>query len=180
MSLKNKFFSILTVALGVVVFSTFTMAQDTTTAAPDAAKAEKRARGERGFGKHNSDRMGHHGGMMGGLHGLNLTDPQKEQVKSIMQANRPGADVMEEVRTLRTAKRDGTITADQQARLTALKTQAKEKGRSIHAQIQAILTPEQKAQMEQKKQEMKQRFEQRRQMHKDKGAPPVSDKPVIN
>lgn len=180
MSLKNKFFSILTVALGVVVFSTFTMAQDTTATAPDAAKAEKRARGERGFGKHKSDRMGRHGGMMGGLHGLNLTDAQKEQVKSIMQANRPGAAVMEEVRTLRTAKRDGTITADQQARFAVLKTQAKEKGRSIHEKIQAILTPEQKVQIAQKKQEMKERFDQRRQMRKDKAAPPATEKPVIN
>ena len=180
MSLKNRFFSILTVALGVVVFSTFTMAQDTTTAAPDAAKAEKRAKGERGFGKHKSDRMGRHGGMMGGLHGINLTDAQKEQVKSIMAANKPDAAVVEELRTLRTAKRDGTITADQQARVTALRTQAKEKGRAIHEQIQAILTPEQKTQMEQKKQEMKQRFEQRRQMHKDKAAPPATEKPIIN
>lgn len=181
MSLKNKFFSILTVALGVVMFSTFTMAQDTGTTAPAPEKAEKRAKGERGFGKDKFDRKGpdgRRGGMMLGLHGLNLTDAQKAQVKSIIEANKPDAAIMEEARTLRRAKHDRTITAEQEARLTVLKTQAHEKGRSIHEQMQAILTSEQKAQIEKKKQEMKQRFEEHRRMREQKPAPAATEKPL--
>lgn len=187
MSLKNKFFSILTVALGIVVFSTFTMAQDTTAPAPE--KVEKRAKGGHGFGKDKLDHKvfggrhgdpGKRGGMMRGLRGINLTDAQKAQVKSIMEANKPDSAIMEEARTIRKAKHDGTITAEQQARFTALKTQAREKVRSMHEQIQAVLTSEQKAQIEAKRQEMKQRFDEHKNMRKQKPAASTTEKPKVS
>ncbi len=180
MTLKTRFFSILTIALSVVVFSTFTMAQDGGTTEPAAEKAAKRATGERRFGKEGKAfgrRHGKRGGAMAGLRAVNLTDAQKEQMKTIRQANRPDQAAREEVRTLRKAKRDGTITEDQQARLTALRTESREKRVSVREQLLAILTPEQKTQIEQKRQEMKQRFEERRNMRRQKQSPAATDTP---
>src|SRR5580765_8063422 len=138
MSLKNKLFSVLTIAISMVAFSLFTFAQDdktttTTTTAPD--KIERHQRDGREFGKGKGGRegfegrrgFGHDGGMMG-LRGINLTDAQKAQIKSIREANRPDPAVMTEMRTIMQAKRDGTITADQQARLKVLRQQGFAKG----------------------------------------------------
>ena len=159
----------MTVAAAVFAFSTFTFAQDekATTPAPDKEKAEKHYNGEgRGMHKgHGEGRgFGHrHLGVMHMMHELNLTDAQKTQIQSIMQANKPDQAVRDEMKTLFEAKRSGTLTADQQARIATLREQAKAKRQSVHQQIMAVLTPEQKAQLEQKKQEMKQRREERRQ-----------------
>ena len=168
MSLKNKFYSVLTVAIAVVAFSTFTLAQDSkaTTPAPGKEKAERHSKGEgRESGRHEGrgEGFGYGGGMMRMMQELNLTEAQKTQIHAIMDANKPDKVTMEELETLTKAKHDGTITAAQQERLTVLKTQTQEKWQSIHQQIMPILTPEQKAQLEQKKQEMKQRMQERRQ-----------------
>src|SRR5438445_11612728 len=121
MSLTNKFFSILTIAISIIAFSVFTFAQDnktTTTTTPDTATKPAWKDGKGKFGHDGTD--GRHGGRgefgMMELRGINLTDAQKEQIKAIHEANKPDPAVMEEARTLIKAKRDGTITADQQAR----------------------------------------------------------------
>lgn len=181
MSSKNRFFLVLTVALSTVIFSTFAMAQETTT----QDKTVKRTKAERTFGRGQmthgmmGQRHGMRGGAMRGLRGLDMTDVQKEQIRTIMQSNRPEQATMDELRTLGRAKRDGTITAEQQARLTALRTQQAEKAKSVHTQIQGVLTAEQKAKIETRKQEMRQRFDNRRQPRKPTPAPPAPDKPVI-
>ena len=162
MSLRNRLFSVLTVMIAVAAFATFNMAQDgrSTTPAPD--KAERHNRGEgRGMHEGHGGGMGYGDGMMRMIHELNLTDAQKTQVHAIMDANKPDKATMEEFETLGKAKHDGTITAAQQERLNVLRTQAQEKRQSVHQQIMAILTPEQKAQLEQKKQEMKQHRQER-------------------
>ncbi len=162
MSLKNKFFSFLTIALGVAVFSSFTMAQDAagSTAAPNAEKRMKGGKhGGKGWGR--GHKMGRGG--MGMLHAANLTDAQKEQIRVIRESNKPAPGMMEEVKTLRTAKRAGTITAEQQERLNVIKQERAERAKLVHEQIQAILTPEQKALIEQKKAERKQKMQERRQ-----------------
>lgn len=175
MSLKNKFFSIFALVAATFAFSAIGTAQEATTAPTD--KAEKVRKGERrGFGGREYGRGefgGKHGGRHGGpskmggkamrmLHGIELTEVQKTQLHSIFEANKPAPESMTEIRTLATAKRDGTITAEQQERLTVLKQQGKEKAQSVKAQIEAILTPEQKAQIETKKAEMKLRMQERR------------------
>jgi len=172
MSLRNKFFSILTIALGIVVFSAFAMAQDTAPTTPSPNKAERPDKG-RGFGQ---GRGGHGdfegrrgpggpgGDVMGMLRGLNLTDTQKTQIHSILESNKPDQATMETARTLHKAKRDGTITAEQETQLKALGEQARAKAKSVHEQILGVLTADQKAQIEQRKQQMKQNFEERKQM----------------
>jgi Spy/CpxP family protein refolding chaperone len=176
MSLKNKFFSVAAVGVATVALSAFTFAQDTkTTTTPD--KADKAATGRRGdfgkrgqFGRHGDfDKrgMGHRGGFMGGrgggmglLRGANLTDAQKEQIKSLMQANKPDQALRDELKTIAQARRDGTITDAQKARLKAIHEQMAASRKALHEQVLAILTPEQKAAIEQRRNEMKQRREQ--------------------
>jgi len=158
MSLSSK---LITGAIAVSAFAFAASAQDTKVA-PKAdgqrAPREMRHDGMRG------ERMGRRGGPGGfELRGINLTDAQKDQIHQIHEANKPSQAQIDEMRTLREAKKNGTLTADQQARLQALRTEGKQKAESIHSQILAILTPEQKAQIETRRQEMRQRIEQRRQ-----------------
>jgi Spy/CpxP family protein refolding chaperone len=168
MSLKTKFFA------GIFAVSAFAVAgyaQDTKVdgKAGDAKIERKRDRAGRGMFGGGFGRMGR------GLFGIDLTDAQKAEIHKILEANKPDRAALQEVRTLAKAKFAGTITADQQARLDALKADAKEKARSVHAQLEAVLTPEQKAQLEQRKQEMKgrmqefrQKMQERHQLHQKK------------
>jgi Spy/CpxP family protein refolding chaperone len=168
MSLKNKFFSVLAVAIGIVGFSTFTLAQDQPNT-PTPEKSGRHMKGD-GHGRHGRGGFGMHGGMFRMLHGLDLTDSQKTQIHSIMEANKPDQATMEEFRTLGKAKHEGTLTAEQQDRLKTLRSQQMEKMKGIHQQIIAILTPDQVAKMEQRKQEMKQRRQEWKQRRQQKPA----------
>lgn len=181
MSLINRFSSILTVALAVFALSTFTLAQDdkAATPAPEKDKAEKHFKGH-GFGKHgghgdHGKRFGHrHGKMMRHLNALNLSDAQKTQIRSIMEANKADQTTRDEMRTLFEAKRNGTLTAEQQARIDTLKEQAKANAKAAHEQIMNVLTAEQRTQLEQKKAEMKQRheeFRKQRELRRQQKAP---------
>ena len=167
MSLINRFSSILTVAIAVFAFSTFTLAQEdkAATPAPEKDKAEKYSKGHKGYGmgKHGWKRGIRHHGMMRMMHKLDLTESQRTQIRAIREANKPDQAAREEMRSLFEAKRSGTITAEQQARLTAIKEQKKANAKNVREQILNVLTAEQKAQLEQKKAEMKQRREELRQ-----------------
>src|SRR4030095_3387670 len=149
MSLRTKFFA------GVFAVSAFAVAgyaQDNKaeTKTGDAKTERQRDHVGRGmFGGGGFGRLGR-----GGLFGIELTDAQKAEIHKILEANKPDRAALEGGRALGKAKADGCITADQQARLDALKAEAKEKAKSVHAQLEAVLTPEQKAQLEQRKQEM--------------------------
>ncbi len=203
MSFKNKLFSGLTVGAAVFAFSAIGMAQGATTTTPtdkvEKEKGEHRGHGDREFGKRG---MGHgefggkfgrggHRGMGGEGHrgfgmfrGIELTEAQKTQLRSIHEANKPSQETRDELRTLMTAKRDGTITADQQTHLESFKAQAKEKHAAIKSQIEAILTLEQKQQIETRKLEMKQRMQERRQEREQRKATQptttTTDKPKDN
>lgn len=177
MTFKQKFISAVTFVFAIVAFTTFVSAQDTATQPQDsAAKQEKRDRkfGKEGKrGKHRGDK-----GMLSGLQQLNLTDAQKEQLKGIMESNRTANQgTHEEMRGLMMKKRDGIITAEEQTRFDALKTQMKASAKQTHDSILAILTPEQLAQLEQQKEQMKQKFEERRKLRQTK---PQSDTPKDN
>ncbi len=176
MSLKNKFFSFLTIIMTVAALATFSMAQENKDAAPNTEKSMKRE--GRGMGKGKFHGRGHHRGMRGHRMGMffkaaNLSDAQKLQIQQIREANKPDAATMEEMKTLRAAKRTGVLTADQQSRLTALKLARQEKMRSVHEQIMNILTPEQKAAIEAKKAEWQQKRQERRQKRQQN--PAVTD-----
>ena len=202
MSLKNKFFSGITLGAAVFAFSAIGMAQEattTTTAPTDKVEKEKgqhRGHGEFGgreFGKRGEfggkfGRGGHRGmggrGAMAMFRGIDLTEAQKTQLRAIHEANKPNQETMDEMRTIMAAKRDGTITEDQKARAQAFHEQMKAKHESIKSQIEAILTPEQKQQIETRRLEMKTRMEERRvQREQRKAAQPTgttTEKPKDN
>ncbi len=183
MTFKSKIISAMTAGTAIIAFSTFVSAQETTkTDNPTPTpKQERKMRngefGKRGMGKGmRGGRFGRRGGMMMGFRGLNLTDEQKAQIKTIMETNRAslGAN-REEMRTIMTAKRDGTITAEQQQRLDAFKTQMRENAKSTHQQVLNVLTAEQRAQLEARKAEMKQRREERQKMRQERKQNPTPE-----
>lgn len=172
MSLRGKFLSVITLAVAVGAFGTIVSAQDTPQ--PDQSQMKEKRDGRRGMRMHRGDRHG-----MYGLHGVDLTDAQKQQIKSIMDSNKPDQATMEEMKTLGQAKRDGTLTADQQARFKELRDQRRAKFDGIHQQILSILTPEQREKMDAQKKENRERWEQRKQM-RERNKQVAPDKPVDN
>lgn len=165
MTIKNKFFSGLTLAIAVFALSTFTLAQEAKTTGDSDSKMHKGMKGDgHHFGKDKDGRRGMRGdrGGMFMMRGLDLTDAQKAQFKALHEANKPSEATRTEMKTLGKAKHDGTLTADQQSRLTALKQEAKVHAESVHSQMLAILTPEQKVKMDARKQEMQKRMQERK------------------
>ena len=179
MSFKQKLISTFTLVFAFAALTTFVSAQDNTTTAPqDSATTNMRPEG-RGYGRRNFGREGRgdHGGkmMMGALSQLNLTEAQKTQIKSIMDANRTANQgTHEEMRGLMMKKRDGSITADEQTKLEGLKQQAKASADQTHSSILAILTPEQRTQLDQMKVQREQQMKERRQMRQNRQSAPPS------
>ena len=83
------------------------------------------------------------------LRELNLTDAQKEQVRSIFQQNFAGnKSVREELQQLGEKRRQGTLTAEDQARARTLHEQMRASMKDSKTKIEALLTAEQKAKAE--------------------------------
>ncbi|HEX8476600.1 MAG TPA: Spy/CpxP family protein refolding chaperone [Pyrinomonadaceae bacterium] len=98
---------------------------------------------------------------------LNLTDAQQEQLRAIRERNAESFRAKRrEMRELIEARRDGaTFTAEQQARADALRQEFRANAERMHSEFLAILTPEQRTQLEQLKkqhQERRQEFRERR------------------
>lgn len=171
MSFKRKLISAATSVLAVAAFGTFVSAQDTNTNKEEsgAQKQEMRGerRGKRGFGGEKGMRGGKHGGdrmLMRSLGRLNLSDAQQTQVRAISETFKAQTQTQrEELRALGMKKRDGIITADEQARFKEIKTQLKAAGEQMRTSILAVLTAEQRAQLDQLKEQMKQKMMERRQ-----------------
>lgn len=172
MAIKSKIFSGITMAAAVAAFSFAAIAQDPVETKPEGRQHKERFGGKRGegFGKgfHKGKKKGFRGGKHGGfgLRGIELTDVQKEQIKAIREANKPDPALREEMKTIMQARRSGTITEDQKARVQSLMAQQREKGESVRLQIEALLTPEQKQQLETQKAEREQRMQERRERMK--------------
>ena len=171
MSFKRKFISAAASALAAVALTTFVSAQDANTNKEENNSTQKQEmRDRRGFGKRGGSREmrgGRHGGdkmMMRSLAQLNLSDAQKEQVRGISETFRTSTqNQREELRNLGMKKRDGIITAEEQARFQEIKTQLKASSEQMRSSILAVLTTEQKTRLEQMKEQMKQRRMERRQ-----------------
>lgn len=196
MSLKQKFFSGLGLTAAIAAFAVAGSAQVTGEEKPkDPNKMERKA-GKEGKGAHRGGfgrsirggKFGRHGGF--GFRGIELSEAQKAQLKAIREANQPDAALHEELKSIMQARRAGSLTDDQKARLQAIRDQQMERAKAIRAQIEAILTNEQKQQIEQRKQEMKQRMElrhqqmlERRQFRKERkgtGEAKPAEKPTDN
>jgi Spy/CpxP family protein refolding chaperone len=85
----------------------------------------------------------------GVLRELNLTDDQKQQVRSIIQQTFAGNKaVREELQQLGEKRRQGTLTPEEQARAKTLHEQMLASMKDTETKISAVLTPEQKAKAE--------------------------------
>jgi len=111
----------------------------------------------------------HRTGLRGLRRQLDLTDAQREQLRALRQSGR-GADEDEraELRELRRLRRQGgTLSPEQQARAQALREQLRASGEARRQQFLSVLTPEQRAQLEQQRSEMRGRREERRQRREE-------------
>lgn len=167
MSFKRKFISAITSVFAIFTFAAFVSAQNDSTNNQQNQTQEKQNKFERRgkFGK-RGDKFGkgmHKGGAMRELSQVNLTDAQKEQIRAILESSRVNQTSFQEMREIMQAKRDGTITDAQKERMQALRRQLKQNAEITNQQILAVLTAEQRAQLEQIKAERKQKWEQRRQ-----------------
>jgi Spy/CpxP family protein refolding chaperone len=97
-----------------------------------------------------------------GLRGqLDLTDAQRRQLRALRQ-NAHGANKDERAELRRLRRQEDTLTPEQQARAQALHEQLRANGEARRQQFLSVLTPEQRAQLEQQKSEMRERREERR------------------
>lgn len=166
MSSKLKFISVFASSLFLGSFAITASAQETPQPSKDSVeKTDKIERkGRHGGFERGMRGDGFRGKGMRGLMGIELTETQKAQIKQIHEANRPDPAVMEEMKSIHEARKNGgTITEDQKTRMKAIREQARTKAESVHQQVLAILTPEQRQQLETRKTEMRQKMEERRQ-----------------
>ena len=89
------------------------------------------------------------GGMLRGFRQLNLTDQQRQQMRSIVQTQFQGTQAQrQEMRQLMQKRRAGTLTAQDEARAKELRQQLMQSRQGIRTQLTNILTADQKAKLE--------------------------------
>lgn len=185
-------------ALAAMLMGGAVFAQDAPTK-PEGDKPVRKRMLERrpgadGFRAGKRQRMGRHGmrGMRGGpiagFRALELTEDQKTQLKTLMQGHRESnKPIHEELKTLMSKRREGTLTEADKARAAELREQMKASGEQLRTSALGLLTPDQtqkleemKAQRQQRMEERRERMHQRRQKMKErrqqmKDAPKVVD-----
>ena len=133
----------------LTAFGTVALAQQPST---QNSGPETQTPGRMGRGEGRAFRRGHRpGGGFGPrvMRELNLTDDQKQQVRSIIeQAFTGNKAAREELEQLGEKGRQGTLTAEDQARARTLHEQVRASMKETETKIAAILTPEQKAKAE--------------------------------
>ena len=180
MSFKRKLIPAISLALAVGTFTTFVSAQDSSAnTQQDSTKKERKFerrgdgfRGGKGMrgGKHGGDRM-----MLRGLRQLNLSDAQKEQVKTIVESSKPSQALFEEMRGLMQKRRDGSITEQEQNRVKEIRTQLRASAEQTRNAVLAVLTAEQRTHLEQLKQQKRERRGLQRGMKKEGQSPTTND-----
>lgn len=103
------------------------------------------------------------------LRSLNLTDAQQQRIHEINENHEQSTRAQrEELRQLFQQRRDGgELGPDAQARARELGAQLREAGRNVREEVLAVLTTEQRAQLEQLKQQRRQKRGQFRQEPND-------------
>ena len=107
MSLNKRFFSFLAVATVAAAFSTVSFAQEAKVEALKADTTTKTRPDGMGKGMHGG-LFGRLGQRMHELRALALTDAQKQQLKAILEANKPDKAVFDELRTIHESRKAGT------------------------------------------------------------------------
>ncbi len=155
-------------ALSMAVATPFAVAQSTgSTEGEQGDRAKKEWRGGGKHGRHG--KRGMHGGRM--FAGLDLTDAQKAQIGQIRETNRESLrPIMDQVRAKRQQLRElrAAGNADEAAvkqlreEMTQLHSQLAAERTRIHQEILTVLTPEQRTELEQKREQFKNRRNERR------------------
>lgn len=141
-------------------------------------------RGPGGPGMGGPGGLGGPMGMLPALRALDLSDAQREQVKGIMDAHKaefeaqfqkigPAQKALQDTITAETL--DETAIRQRASELAAVEADGAVLRAKVHAQVWALLTPEQqqkardvKAQMEQRRTQARARFDQRRQQREQR------------
>lgn len=172
-SFRKLSFAFLTAGLALA-FSVTVFGQDTGTTQQPTQPAPGTDGGRGGFRRGPG---GRDGGGMRMFEQLNLSDTQKQQIQGILktsgEATRPK---QEEMFRLRQQSNQGTLSADDQAKLNQLSADLKASREKTNESINAILTPEQRTKLEELRQQrrsMGPRGEGRR-----PGPPPVQQNQV--
>jgi Spy/CpxP family protein refolding chaperone len=106
--------------------------------------------------------MGRHDGVGRLMSELNLTEQQRQQRRAIMERRLDSTKVQrEELFRLGEKRSAGTLTADDEARAKALHQELRSSMESVRGEMDAVLTAEQRAKLEELNMERKQQREQR-------------------
>jgi len=157
--------SLITILGTGLALGTIAAAQQTQPQSPDAGAQFKRRSerlAERGERRGRHEGMRHRGGIGHLIRELNLTDAQRQQTRAIMQRRLQSTTPQrEELFKLREKKFAGTFTADDEVRAKALRQEMRASMEGVRAEMEGVLTAEQKTRLEQLKQERKEKIEQR-------------------
>ena len=150
--------------LVVLVSTAVTFAQQKAAPIPEkTGAAQEGPREGRGHG-----RMGRHRGFAG-MRELELTEAQRQQQRAIMQRQLGNTKAQrEELFKLREKRLAGTLTPEDEARVQSLRREIRDSMQSIRTEMEAVLTAEQRARLEQLKSERKARRDDMREQRGEK------------
>jgi protein CpxP len=155
--------SLMTILGIILAFGTVAVAQQTQS--PEAAAQSKRQAerlAERGERRGRREGMEHRGGVGHLIRELNLTDEQRQKARAIMQQRLQGTTAQrEELFKLREKRIAGNFTGEDEVRAKTLRQEMRASMEGVRAELEGVLTAEQKTKLEDLKQERKAPFEQR-------------------
>jgi len=134
-----------TLITGLAAFGSTALAQQPQTNNPSAGTAPQT--GQPAFARRGMRRQARVGRLRA-LQELNLTEAQKQQVRTIIQSQAQSTQAQRaELRQLRQQYRAGTLTPESQARAQELRAQLRDSRKGGHTQVMNVLTAEQKAKL---------------------------------
>lgn len=153
----------LTVAFGAIAYG-----QQPQIPAQDDGRRHRESRSHDRPGREHRQGFGNFHGMRE----LNLTDEQRQQQRAILERHLDSVKSQrEELIRLREKRLQGSLTADDKARAQALRQEIHNSRLGAHTEIESILTPEQRATLQQFNNERKARHDEmlkRRQERREK------------
>lgn len=144
MFLRTKL-TVSAIILSLGAGSATALAQQTQPPSPAVSAQQPERAGLQRRGMRRRARMGR----QRALAEISLTDTQKQQVRTIIQTQGQNTVTQrQELRQLMQQWRTGTLTPEGQARAKELRQQLMESRKGVHAQMQNVLTAEQKAKLQ--------------------------------
>lgn len=107
-------------------------------------------------------------GIMGELRGLNLTEGQRQQIRSIMEVNRPSESERAEHQEIMKAMRNGTATEQQKERAKEIAALRIDREAGIRQQVRGILTAEQQGTLDKRQQLKEQKMQKMRERRQNR------------